>query len=138
MDHAILRTDAPVEELNVVPLIDVLLVLLVMFIITIPMQTDAVKIDLPVGPPVHDLVKPTRKEIVVTSGDEIQWDGAAVTRARLSVLLATSQQLEPEPELHLKPQPDARYELVNEVLAMSKRAQVGRMGFVGNEAYSTF
>ena len=130
----------PMMDMNVVPLIDVLLVLLIMFIITIPIQTHAVKLDLPqdqqnVPPPP---ILPTKNKIVVTAGGEILWNGTPVTSQQLRLYLDATQQMDPIPELHLQPEPNARYALVDEVLAITKRARVEKMGFVGNEAYSTF
>ena len=130
----------PVLDMNVVPLIDVLLVLLIMFIITIPIQTHAVKLDLPQDqtnqPPPPIL--PTKNKIVVTGGNEILWNGTPVTPQQLRLYLEATQQIDPIPELHLQPEPNARYALVDEVLAITKRARVEKMGFVGNEAYATF
>jgi biopolymer transport protein ExbD len=122
------------------PLIDVMLVLLIMFIITIPIQTHAVKLDLPVDntnnpPPPID---PVKNKVVITAAGQILWNGAAVNQDQLRQYLELSQQMNPIPELHLQPEPEARYVLVDEVLATTKRAHVEKMGFVGNEAYMTF
>ena len=130
----------PMLDINVTPLIDVMLVLLIMFIITIPIQTHAVKLDLPVDqqntpPPPID---PIKNKVVITAGGQILWNGEAVQQEQLRQYLELSQQINPIPELHLQPEPDARYELVDEVLAITKRAHVEKMGFVGNEAYMKF
>ena len=130
----------PMLDMNVVPLIDILLVLLIMFIITIPVQSHAVKLDLPQDqtnqPPPPIL--PTKNKIVVTAGGEILWNGSPVSPQQLRLYLDATQQMDPIPELHLQPEPNARYALVDEVLAITKRARVEKMGFVGNEAYATF
>ena len=130
----------PMMDINMTPLIDVMLVLLIMFIITIPIQTHAVKLDLPVDqqntpPPPID---PVKNKVVITAAGQILWNGAAVNQDQLRQYLELSQQMNPIPELHLQPEPEARYELVDEVLAITKRAHVEKMGFVGNEAYMTF
>jgi biopolymer transport protein ExbD len=130
----------PMMDINMTPLIDVMLVLLIMFIITIPIQTHAVKLDLPVDqqntpPPPID---PIKNKVVITAGGQILWNGEAVQQEQLRQYLELSQQINPIPELHLQPEPDARYELVDEVLAITKRAHVEKMGFVGNEAYMKF
>jgi biopolymer transport protein ExbD len=130
----------PMMDINMTPLIDVMLVLLIMFIITIPIQTHAVKLDLPVDqtntpPPPID---PVKNKVVITAGGEILWNGTPVDQQQLRQYLELSQQIQPIPELHLQPEPDARYELVDEVLAITKRAHVEKMGFVGNEAYMNF
>ena len=122
------------------PLIDVLLVLIIMFIITIPIQTHAVKLDLPVNqqnntPPPVD---PVKNKVVITQPGAILWNGAPVNLATLRQYLDTSQQMNPVPELHLQPEAEARYETVDEVLAVTKKAKVEKMGFVGNDAYMKF
>ncbi len=129
----------PMMEINTTPLIDVLLVLIIMLIITIPPQTHAVKLDLPQNtntPPPP--VEPTKNVLVITQPGQVLWNGTPVTLIQLRQYLDVSQQMNPVPELHLQPEPNARYELVDEVLAVTKRAHVSKMGFVGNEAYSTF
>ncbi|MFW2831310.1 ExbD/TolR family protein [Sphingomonas sp. ID0503] len=129
----------PMMDINTTPLIDVMLVLLIMFIITIPIQTHAVKMDLPqnqdtTNPPI-DTVK---NKIVVTPAGQVLWNGQAISLPTLRSYLALTLQLPTEPELHLQPDPQARYELVDEVLAVVKRARVTKVGFVGNEAYGNF
>ena len=131
------REPAPLFEMNMTPLIDVLLVLLVMFIITIPLQTDAVKIDLPAGP-APETVHPVRNKIVITADGVTLWNGLPITKPQLQATLVVATAKDPQPELHLQPDAAARYVLVDEVLAMSKRAGVSRMGFVGNEDYRDF
>jgi len=129
----------PMMDINMTPLIDVMLVLLIMFIITIPIQTHAVKLDLPVdsnAPPPP--VDPVKNKVVITAGGQILWNGGAVDQNQLRQYLELLQQMNPIPELHLQPEPEARYELVDDVLAVTKRAHVEKMGFVGNEAYMKF
>jgi biopolymer transport protein ExbD len=127
---------APMMDINTTPLIDVMLVLLIMFIITIPMQTHAVKVDTPNGPPPRSLPKPIKNEIVVTNSNQVLWNGAQVDLLRLRQYLDQSQSLDPIPELQIRPASDARYEMVDKVLAVTKRANVTRMGFVDNERYA--
>ena len=127
----------PMMEMNMTPLIDVLLVLLIVFIITIPVQSHAVKLDLPVNqanntPPPVD---PVKNLLVVTQAGTVTWNGAPVNLEQLRQYLDISQQMNPIPELHLQPEAEAPYGLVDEVLAVTKRARVEKMGFVGNEAY---
>jgi biopolymer transport protein ExbD len=134
------RSAEPMLEMNMTPLIDVLLVLIIMFIITIPIQSHAVKLDLPqnqqnLTPPPVD---PIKNKIVVTQAGAILWNGAPVNQDQLRQYLDISQQMNPIPELHLQPEADASYGLVDEVLAVTKRAKVEKMGFVGNEAYMNF
>ena len=127
----------PMMEMNVVPLIDILLVLLVMMIITIPIQSHAVKLDLPVNQPnqTPPPIDPIKNKVVVSSRHQVLWNGSPVTLPQLRAYLDATQQMNPIPELHLQPDATARYELVDEVLAITKQAKVSKMGFVGNEYY---
>ena len=137
MTIALHAEPTPMIEMNTTPLIDVMLVLLIMFIITIPMQSHAVKVDLPSGPPPKVIVDSVKNKIVVTQPGAMLWNGAAVSKPELGALLGETQRMRPVPELHLQPEAGARYELVDELLVMTKRAGVTKMGFVGNEAYRT-
>jgi biopolymer transport protein ExbD len=130
----------PMMEINMTPLIDVMLVLIIMLIITIPIQTHAVKLDLPVNDPnqVAPPIDPVKNKIVVTAAGQILWNGAPLDLVQLRLYLDRTQQMNPVPELHLQPEPDARYELVDQVLVVTKQANVTKMGFVGNEAYGNF
>jgi biopolymer transport protein ExbD len=130
-------SDEPMMDINTTPLIDVMLVLLIMFIITIPIQTHAVKIDLPVNQPnqVPPPINPQKNIVVVSAQGQILWNGQAVSKEQLRQYLDVTQQMNPVPELHLQPDATARYELVDEVLAITKQAHVQKMGFVGNEYY---
>jgi biopolymer transport protein ExbD len=132
--------DEPMMDINTTPLIDVMLVLLIMFIITIPIQTHAVKLDLPQDQPNQQPppIDPVKNKIVITPQNLILWNGSPINQETLRQYLDSTQQMNPVPELHLQPEPNARYELVDQVLAVTKRARVEKMGFVGNEAYATF
>ena len=127
----------PMMEINTTPLIDVMMVMIIMLIITIPPQTHAVKLDLPQNTPNNEPppVDPIKNKVVITTDGGVLWNGAQVNLDQLKVYLEASQQMNPVPELHLQPEPDARYEVVDEVLAVTKRAKVTKMGFVGNDAY---
>jgi biopolymer transport protein ExbD len=126
----------PMMEINTTPLIDVMLVLLIMLIITIPPQTHAVKLDLPVNsqnnPPPINTVK---NVLSINAQDQVLWNGTPVTLQQLRTYLDATQQMNPVPELHLQPDATARYEVVDEVLAVTKKAHIQKMGFVGNEYY---
>ena len=126
---------APMMEMNTTPLIDVMLVLLIMLIITIPKQTHAVKIDLPQpnsNPPELDSQK---NKVIITKDQQILWNGTPVDEVTLSQYLDQTTAMSPEPELHFQPDRDAPYSKVDEVLAIIKRANVTKLGFVGNEQY---
>ncbi len=132
--------DEPMMDINTTPLIDVMLVLLIMFIITIPIQTHAVKLDLPVdtGETTPPPIDPVKNKIVIEPNGTILWNGAPVDPVTLRQYLDITTTMTPTPELHLQPDPQARYQVVDEVLAITKRANVQAMGFVGNEAYANF
>ena len=124
-------------ELNTTPLIDVLLVLLVMLIITIPAATHTIKLDLPQPGPVPP-VRPTVNLLEMTRGGGLLWNGQSISRQTLAYELQRTQQMQPAPELHFRPDPQTRYDRVADVLGTIKRQQVQRFGFVGNEAYANW
>lgn len=130
----------PMMEMNTTPLIDVMLVLLIMFIITIPIQTHAVKIDLPVDSPTPPevLIEPVKNKLTVDPTDTLAWNGTPVSQSQLVGILAQTRNMDPEPELQFQPDARARYQIVDEVLVVIKRSGVTKLGFVGNEQYGTF
>ena len=126
----------PMMEMNTTPLIDVLLVLIIMFIITLPIQTHAVKVDLPQNDPRNQLVVNTDKnKISIDPAGIVAFNGQAVDDATLKQLLVQTTTLDPEPELHFQPDPTARYEVVDRILAVVKDSKVTKLGFIGNEQY---
>jgi len=131
------REGEPMMEINTTPLIDVMLVLLIMLIVTIPPQTHAVKLDLPVNQPQNQPppIDPVKNVVSINAQDQVLWNGGPVSMSQLRSYLDVTQQMNPIPELHLQPDATARYEVVDEVLAVTKRAHVQKMGFVGNEYY---
>ncbi|MDZ7587893.1 MAG: biopolymer transporter ExbD [Parasphingorhabdus sp.] len=132
---------SPMMEMNTTPLIDVMLVLLIMFIITIPVQTHAVKIDLPVNdpnPPETDIVDPVKNQLQVTAENQLLWNGTPVTLGQVRVFLRQTRAMTPEPELQFQPDPIARYVTVDMTLAAIKKSEVTKFGFVGNENYQSF
>ena len=130
----------PMMEMNTTPLIDVMLVLLIMFIITIPIQTHAVKVDLPVNDPnaPKSPVDPQKNKITIAVDGTTSWNGAPVDAVRLRQYLDVAAAMNPEPELQFQPNAQTRYVTVDEVLAEIKRAGVTKLGFVGNEQYGNF
>jgi biopolymer transport protein ExbD len=127
----------PMMELNTTPLIDIMLVLLIMFIITIPPQTHAVKLDLPSGQP-DFRPDPLRNKVVVTETGRLLFNGAPVTALQLSGLFERMAQMPVQPELQMQPAATAPYGAVDDVLVRAKKAELTRLGFVGNEAYRQF
>ncbi|SDA14019.1 biopolymer transport protein ExbD [Sphingomonas sp. NFR15] len=123
-------------DINTTPLIDVMLVLLIMFIITIPPQTHAVKVDLPINSnhPANP-IDATKNKVIVDSAGVVQWNGSPVDLVTLQQYLEQTKTMNPEPELHFQPNPDAKYEKVDTVLAVIKRSGVSKLGFIGNEQY---
>ncbi|MCJ2180793.1 ExbD/TolR family protein [Novosphingobium album (ex Hu et al. 2023)] len=129
----------PIAAINTTPLIDVMLVLLIMFVITIPAATNSVDIDLPaegVTPPaVPDSIK---NKVVLTSQGRILWNGIPVTRPQLAALLLQTTRMPVEPELQFEPSADATYDKTLHVLDTIKASGVTRFGFVGNERHRAF
>ena len=131
--------DKPMGEMNTTPLIDVMLVLLIMFIITIPIQTHATKLDLPPPSNLPNNIKPDFNQVNIDFLNTIYWNDQEVTLEQLQTYLNQVGQIQPsesQPELRLKPDQLSRYEIVNKVMAMAQQAGITKMGFVGNEAYA--
>ena len=126
----------PMMDMNTTPLIDVMLVLLIMFIITIPVQTHAVKIDLPVPTDSQSNVDPEKNKVMIDPAGTITWNGTPVDLAQLAQYLEQTKAMPVEPELQVQPDPYARYIVVDNVMAVIKRSGVSKLGFVGNEQYA--
>jgi len=119
-----------------IPLIDVMLVLLVIFIITAPLLTHAVKLDLPNASSTANLTKPDNIQLAIDGASRLYWNGEVVDRAGLRERLAAAGKLEPQPEVHLRADKTTPYEAVAQVLADSAKAGLTRIGFLSdpNEA----
>lgn len=130
----------PMMDMNTTPLIDVLLVLLIMFIITIPPITNSVTIDLPVqnDEPQTNLPDPVINKIIILPTNEIQWNGTPVTLDQMEQFLLQTKAMNPEPELQFQPAPTAVYDTVDRALAKVKGSGITKFGFVGNEQYRVF
>ena len=130
---------SPMMEMNMTPLIDVLLVLLIMFIITIPVATHSVDIDLPQpsDTPTEN-VDPIRNKIVLTPEGNILWNGEAINQNQLVANLQETLSFAVEPELQFEPEANASYDLSAKVLNIIKESGVSKFGFVGNEKYRVF
>jgi biopolymer transport protein ExbD len=130
----------PMMEMNTTPLIDVMLVLLIMFIITIPPITHAVKIDLPVAAPPDNSVKidPVINKVLIMPTNEILWNGEPVTLDQMRQYLDQTKSMTPQPELQFQPAPTAVYDTVDRALAVIKDSGVSKFGFVGNEQFGSF
>ena len=124
----------PEPMINTTPLIDLMLVLLVMFIVSVPVATHKVPLDLPTGPPTGQRAAAYRLDL--DAGGRLSWDGRPIADAALPGLLAGLAADSSEPELHIAADAETRYERVDQILAVIARAGIRRMGFVGNERFA--
>ena len=121
-------------EMNTTPLIDVLLVLIVMLIITIPVQTHAVKLDLPRPNPTQPETTPEVIDLVVDFDGTLLWNNQPVPNGDTLVsYFEEAAAKDPQPELHLRPNKLAKYDIVAKVLATAQRKGIRNIGIVGNE-----
>jgi len=117
-------------EINVVPLVDVMLVLLVIFIITAPLLTHSVKIDLPKASNSPNITKPDHIEFGIRDSGALYWNGAPVTQAELGARFAAEARKQPQPELHIRADRHAYYETVAQVMSAAAKSGLVRIGFV--------
>jgi biopolymer transport protein ExbD len=128
--------DESMVDINTTPLIDVMLVLLIMFIITIPVMTHAVKLDMPRGETTPPPTPPEVIDLEIDFDGTILWNGTPVTdEGTLLSYLANAAGKDPQPEIHLRPNKRVKYDSVAKVLAASQRLGVRKIGFVGNEQF---
>jgi len=129
--------DDPMMEINTTPLIDVLLVLLVMLIITIPLQTHAIKLDMPQAVTLQkEPEKPSVVQLEIDAEGFSWWNGVKLAdELALEDKLAAAAIADPMPEIHLRPNRDVAYGAVAKVLSAAQRLGVTKIGFVGNEQY---
>mgnify|MGYP002655258816 FL=1 len=134
-----LHTNEPevMMEINTTPLIDVMLVLLIMLIITIPAQLHSVNLDLPVATPPTKKVEPVVIKIEVDANNQISWNGKALaSREELQSKLQEASQREPQPELHVRSHAKAKYETTMTVMANAQRLGLKKLGIVGAEQFA--
>lgn len=124
----------PAPEMNTTPLIDVMLVLLIFFIVTIPISSHKVPLDLPQGGPVTN-AEPVIHRLTLDRAGALTWDGQAIGDGELPARLAALK-AEPAAELHMQTDAEARYERFDQVLAQVKRAGIERLGMVGNAKFA--
>jgi biopolymer transport protein ExbD len=131
---------SPMMEMNTTPLIDVMLVLLIMFIITIPVATHSLDIDLPPPAPPSDTppANPVRNKLTISADGKLGWNAGEINGSQLVTLLQQTKAMDPEPELQFQPESEAGYELTSKVINIIKQSKVTKFGFFGNEAYSEF
>jgi biopolymer transport protein ExbD len=121
---------APMAEINMVPLIDVMLVMLVIFIVTAPLLTHSVKIDLPKASSQSNQTKPDNVQLAIAQSGQLFWNGEPVDAAALDARLTAAAALSPQPELHLRADRHTEYQRVAEVMAAAARARLTRIGFI--------
>ena len=130
---------SPMMEMNTTPLIDVMLVLLIMMILSIPPATHSVNIDLPVPSPTPPTdIDPIKNKIVISANNEILWNGTVISDGQLVTNLEATKALAVEPELQYQPDAQASYDISVKVLNIIKQSGVTKFGFVGNEQYRAF
>ena len=123
-------------DINTTPLIDVMLVLLIMLIITIPIQTHAVKLNMPIGHPPPPTVPSKSSSIVTTTGGTVLWNGLALPdRPALEGRLQAAAATPVQPEIHLRPNKLVKYEHVIAVMASAQRLGLTKIGMIGNEQF---
>jgi biopolymer transport protein ExbD len=127
--------DEPMMDINMTPLIDVMLVLLIMFIITIPVMTHAVKLDMPRASNAPSNAQPIVINLEIDFDGTVLWNGTPVEIEALEGYFRREAGLDPQPELHIRPSKRAKYDVVARVLASAQRNGMRKIGFVGNEQF---
>ena len=129
----------PLRELNTTPLIDVLLVLLVMFVISIPAASHSLNFDLPTeARPTRVVINPVRNSLVLERDGALRWNGRTIDDRELAGLLGEVRRTRPEPQMQFEPDANAGYDRTARVLRIVEASGVTRFGFVGNERYRSF
>ena len=127
----------PLSQMNTTPLIDVLLVLLIMIIMSIPAATHSLEVDLPTGKSAHE-VNGARNVLSIEPGGALMWNGHRTGDRELAALLGEVRGMRPEPEVQFRPHPLASYDRSAQVIAIVKQSRVSNFGFADNEKYRTF
>ena len=120
----------PMAEINMIPLIDVMLVLLVIFIVTAPLLTHAVKIDLPKASSNPNITKPDNVQLGVRADGQMFWNGEAISAIVLAQRFAATAKINPQPEVHIRAERTAHYEYVAKAMAEAAKTGLTRIGFV--------
>jgi biopolymer transport protein ExbD len=120
----------PMAEINMTPLVDVMLVLLIVFMITIPVMQHAVKVELPQASSQKNDIKPESINVNITANGQIFWNSSAINLDTLSIYAQTAAKKSPQPEVQLRADKNVRYESVAQVLSTAKRSGLTKIGFV--------
>ena len=124
------NASAPMADINMVPLIDVMLVLLVIFIITAPLLTHAVKLDLPKASAQVNQPPPEKIEFAIDAAGALYWNGEVVSRVQAAERFAAESRKQPQPEVHLRADQDVPYRFVAQTLADASTAGLTKLGFI--------
>src|SRR3954470_17800499 len=125
-----------IMDINTTPLIDVMLVLLVMLIITLPIQLHSVNLNMPTGNPPPPLIKPEVVKLDIDASSVVYWNGEAVPdRATLEENIQRAAAMAVQPEVHLRPDKGAKYAIVAGVMASAQRLGLTKIGIVGSEQF---
>ena len=122
-------------DINTTPLIDVMLVLLVMLIITIPIQLHSVNLEMPVGAPPTNQTKPEKIQIDIDAASVVYWQGIPVTAQELDAKMKAISQQSSQAEVHIRPNKDARYAVFANVLSSSRRVGLTKIAVIGAEQF---
>ena len=127
-------SNQPLAEINMVPLIDVMLVLLIIFMVTAPLLTHAVKVDLPKASSAPNLIKRDSVQLAIDVGGRVYWNGEMIDSAHFAERLSAAAALQPQPELHLHAERTTPYEKVAQVMSEAARHGISRIGFITEPA----
>ena len=122
----------PMAEINMIPLIDVMLVLLVIFIVTAPLLTHAVKVDLPKASSQPNITKPDNVQLAIDGEGRVYWNGEVLERASWRSRMDAAGRLRPQPEVHIRADGGVAYRKVAEVMADAAKSGLTRIGFVSD------
>ena len=126
--------DEVMNEINMTPLVDVMLVLLIIFIITVPVMKHAVPVDLPRASNEREVIKPETIRLSVTAYGKYHWNETTISDEELEPRLQAEAQKDPQPDLHIRGDKDVRYERVAQAMSAAQRAGVRKIGFVTDPA----
>ena len=128
------EADEVMNEINMTPLVDVMLVLLIIFIITVPVMKHAVPVDLPRASNEREVIKPETIRLSVTADGKYHWNETTISDEELEPRLQAEAQKDPQPDLHIRGDKDVRYERVAQAMSAAQRAGVRKIGFVTDPA----